>query len=123
MATKTSELRNSQADDLVANLDKLEIKDSTGPTTIIDFSGLTWGSASSGTVSATSTPHSGSATNGGDADEARLYDSGSSGEEITGLTVTATGNGGDIQLDNTNINSGQTVEITSIDVTEPANTQ
>ena len=32
---------------------------------------------------------------------------------ITGLTVTATGAGGDITLDNTSINAGQTVTITA----------
>lgn len=124
MATKSSALRNSQADDMAENLNALEIKDSSGPTVIIEFTGLSWGSASSGTVSASSTPHSGDASNGGDADEARLYDAaGSSGEEVSGLTVTETGGGGDIELDNTNINAGQKVEITSIDITEPSNTQ
>jgi len=124
MATKSSALRNSQAEDMAANLNALEIKDSSGPTVIIEFTGVSFGSASSGTVSASSTPHSGSASASGNADEARLYDkAGSSGEAVTGLTVTETGNGGDIELDNTNINSGQTVEITSIDITEPSNTQ
>jgi len=124
MATKSEALRNSQAEDMAANLNALEIKDSTGPTVIIEFTGVSFGSASSGTVSASSTPHSGSASAGGNADTARLYDkAGSTGEEVTGLTVTETGGGGDIELDNTNINSGQQVEITSIDITEPANTQ
>ena len=36
---------------------------------------------------------------------------------ITGLTVTATGAGGDITLDNTSINSGQTVTITAGTIT------
>lgn len=124
MATKTEVLRNSQAEDLVENLNALEIEDSAGGTVIIEFTGVAFGAASNGTVSATSTPHSGSASGGGDADTARLYDAaGSSGEEITGLTVGETGDDTDIELDNTNINSGQQVEITSIDVTEPANTQ
>lgn len=124
MATKTEALRNSQAEDLVENLNALEIEDSSSNTVIIQFSGVSFGAASSGTVSASSTPHAGSASGGGDADTARLYDAaGSSGEEVTGLTVTETGGGGDIELDNTNINSGQQVEITSIDITEPSNTQ
>ncbi|MCS3827436.1 alkylation response protein AidB-like acyl-CoA dehydrogenase [Salinibacter ruber] len=124
MATKSTALRNSQADDMAANLNALEISDSTGPTVIIEFTGVSFGAASSGTVNATSTPHSGSAAASGDADQARLYDAaGSTGEEVNGLTVTETGGGGDIELDNTNINSGQTVEITSIDITEPSNTQ
>jgi len=111
MATKSSELRNSQAEDMVANLNALEIIESDGSTVMITFTGVNWGSASSGTVSATSAPHTGDATNGGTASEARLYDeAGSTGEEVTGLTVTSTGGGGDIELDNTNINSGQTVD-------------
>ena len=36
---------------------------------------------------------------------------------ITGLTVTATGAGGDITMDNTSINSGQTVTITAGTIT------
>ena len=124
MATKTEALRNSQAEDMVENLNALEIEDSSDGTVIIEFTGVSFGSASSGTVSASSTPHNGDASGGGDADTARLYDAaGSSGEEVTGLTVGETGSGSDIELDNTNINSGQQVEITSIDVTEPADTQ
>ena len=121
--TKSTALQNSQADSLVANLDGLELIDSSGPTTLVTYTGFSWDPASSGTTSVSSTLSS-SASSSGTADEARLYDdSGASGEEISTLTVTSTGAGGDVELDNTSINSGQTVEITSADITEPSSTQ
>lgn len=119
--TKSTALRNSQADNLVANLDTMEIIDSTGPTTLVTYTGVTWNAASSGQVSLGATL-SDSASAGGTADTAKLYHSGASGEEITSLTVTGTGGGGDVELDNTSINSGQTVEITSGTITEPSST-
>lgn len=55
-----------------------------------------------------------SATAGGTgvAAAAKIVDS-TDTDVITGLTVTATGAGGDITLDNTSINAGQTVTITA----------
>lgn len=59
-----------------------------------------------------------SATAGGTgvAAAAKIVDS-TDTDVITGLTVTATGAGGDITLDNTSINAGQTVTITAGTIT------
>lgn len=66
-----------------------------------------------------------SADNGGTAGHFRIKQSGDGGgastadERIEG-TVTGTGGGGDIELDNTSISAGQSVEITSFNVNIPA---
>lgn len=125
MATKSSALRNSQADGLVANIDKIEVKDTNG--NVLGTATISgWTSASSGQVDLSSdVTITGNATAGSGTDitEARLYDSGSSGEEISGLTVTQTGNGGDIELENTNLAENQDLTITSLQITEPSSTQ
>jgi hypothetical protein len=59
-------------------------------------------------------PKSAAATATGTAAAARIKDGAvTPNNTITGLTVTATGGGGDIQLSSTSINSGQTVQLTS----------
>jgi len=124
--TKSSALRNSQADSLVANLDSIELKDTNG-TTIAEGSGISWNAASSGSVSPsaditlTGNANAGGGTN---ATDGRIYDSGASGEEINSLNVTSTGGGGDIELDNVNIADGQTVTLPSgnVSITEPSST-
>ena len=127
MATKNTALRNSQADSLVANLDSIELLDGSS-NVIATGSGISFAAASSGEVSPSSDvtiTGNANAGSGTDADSARLFDSGGSGEEINSLTVTATGSGGDVQLDNTNIADGQTITISSSNftITEPASTQ
>lgn len=125
--TKNDALRNSQADALVSNLDAIELKDTNG-TVIATASGISWNSASGGTVAPsadiTLTGNT-MAGEGTDAESARIYDEDGT-EEIDGFSVTSTTNGsGDIQLDNTNIAQNQTVTIPSenVDITEPTNTQ
>jgi tripartite-type tricarboxylate transporter receptor subunit TctC len=124
--TKSNALRNSQADSLVANLDSIELKDSSG-TTIAEGSGISWDAASSGSVSPSSditlTGNS-NAGGGTDATDARIYDSGASGEEINSLNVTGTGGGGDVELDNTSVADGQTVTLPqgNVSITEPSST-
>lgn len=120
MATKSTGVRNSQADNLAGIFDRLDIRTSGGASTLVTFT-VAWNAASSGQISISSTL-SASASASGTAAEARLYNSTTGTNEITGLTVTATGGGGDIELDNTSINSGQTVEITSLTITEPSST-
>lgn len=124
MATKSTALRNAQADGLVANLDKIEVLDTNG--TVLGTGTVSWTSASSGEVDFSSDVDvTGNSNAGGGTDitEARVFDSGSTGEEISGITVTQTGNGGDIELPNTNIADGQTMTITSLAITEPGTTQ
>lgn len=57
-----------------------------------------------------------SADNTGTAAEARIKD-GDGNAVVTGLTVTATGGGGDIELDNLSIEAGQEVKINSGTIT------
>jgi hypothetical protein len=124
--TKSSALRNSQADSLVSNLDSIELKDSGG-TVIAEGSGISWDAASSGSVSPsaditlTGNANAGGGTN---ATDGRIYDSGGSGEEINSLNVSSTGGGGDIELDNVNIADGQTVTLPqgNVSITEPSST-
>jgi len=116
MATANSALRNSQADDLVANLDKLEVLDGTG-TTLVTFT-LTWNGASSGTTDVSGLPITASAAAGGTASTARLYDSGSSGEELGSLSVGTSGT--EVIIDNTSITAGQDVDLQTLDYTAPS---
>ena len=72
--------------------------------------------ASGGTKALSGTWQDSSANATGTAAHFRIYDSGGSTCHIQG-TVTATSGGGDIELQNTSINSGQTVTITSFTLT------
>lgn len=76
----------------------------------------------SGTVSGTTLTLSGfprsdtAADNTGTAAAARIRDSNNT-DVITGLTVTLTGGGGDVQLDSLSVTAGQTVTINSATIT------
>lgn len=72
--------------------------------------------ASSGSKALAGTWQDASANAAGTAGHFRLYDSGGSTCHAQG-TVTATGGGGDLTLDNTSIASGQSVTITSFTLT------
>ena len=75
------------------------------------------GAASAGELTLDFDPDiSTTASGSGSAAEAKIVDS-TDADVITGLTVTATGGGGDITLDNVSINSGQTVTITAGTIT------
>jgi hypothetical protein len=74
--------------------------------------------ASSGSKSFTGTPITdSSADNTGTAGHFRLYASDGTTCHMQG-TVTATGGGGDMEIDNTSINAGQVVQITSWTLTD-----
>lgn len=85
-------LRNAIADRRVQNIDALELLDSGG-TTIADVTGLSWdaaGNTDNGVVYVSGTPTitgNANAGSGTDATEARYYDTGASGEELSGLVV------------------------------------
>lgn len=72
--------------------------------------------ASSGSKALSGTWQDASANATGTAGHWRLYDSGGTTCHAQG-TVTATGGGGDMTLDNTSIASGQSVTITSFTIT------
>lgn len=73
--------------------------------------------ASSGSKAKSGTWQDASADATGTAAHFRIYDSGGTTCHIQG-TVTATGGGGDLTLDNTSIASGQSVTITSFSLTD-----
>lgn len=68
--------------------------------------------ASSGSKALNNTPISGTASDTGTAGHWRLKSSG--GTVHAQGTITATGGGGDMTVDNTSITSGQTVNVTSL---------
>lgn len=74
--------------------------------------------ASSGTATLEGTTLSTTADADGTADSFEVRDSGSA--VLWSGSVTETGGGGDIEIDNTSINSGQTVELTSYTFSVPA---
>jgi hypothetical protein len=78
------------------------------------------GTVASGVLTFSGMPRSDTSANAtGTAAAARIRDS-SGNDIVTGLTVTATGGGGDIQLNSVSISTGQTVEITSASITHAA---
>lgn len=76
-----------------------------------------WNAASGGAMTLAGLTLSATAAGTGTAGYFRLYNS-SANCHMQG-TVTATGGGGDMTLDNTNIASGQTVQITGFTLTAP----
>lgn len=98
----------------------LIIEESSGPTTLatIELNDPAFGAASSGSMTLDGLPKSDtSADNTGTADRFTVRDKNNA--KVFDGSVTGTGGGGDMELDNTSINSGQTVEITSFDYTAP----
>ena len=76
-----------------------------------------WNAASAGAKTLASLPLSANAANTGTAGYFRFYDNG--GNCHMQGTVTATGGGGDMTLDNTSVNSGQQVNVTGFTLTAP----
>lgn len=101
---------------MVSSLDRLEVLDGSS-NTLVTFT-ISWQAASSGQTAVSGLPITETASAGGTASTARLYDSGASGEEISDLSVATSG--GEVTIDNTNINSGQDVELTSLSYTAPS---
>lgn len=89
-------------------------------TLLVEFAlGSDWAAAASGgTKSFNSTPVAGTAAGTGTAAHYRIVDSAGTTCHEQG-TVTATGGGGDVTIDNTSIVTGQSVNISSWTVTEP----
>ena len=83
-----------------------------------------FGSASSGTITAEQSPAlSGTASGTGTAGWFRLLDSteaAGTGLGVVDGSVTATGGGGDCQLSTTSLSTGLTVSVTSLTITQPA---
>lgn len=83
--TKSTNLINSQIDDMVANLDELALQNAGG-SDIVVYSPVAWGAASAGRKN-----HTGVLSDNATADDtitqAEYRDSGASGESISGLLV------------------------------------
>ncbi len=120
--THTTATRNTLADeiDTLVNTGTTDaggdiiIEESAGPTTLatITFQNPAFGAASSGTITLAGVPLSNTASATGTANRFQIRNRDNT--EVFRGTVTATSGGGDIELDNTSINSGQTVQITSL---------
>lgn len=95
------------------------IIESAGPTDLVSMilQDPAFGAAASGVITLAGTPLSNTADATGTADKFELRDR-DNGLVVDG-TVTATGGGGDVEIDNTSIASGQTVELTSLTWTAP----
>jgi hypothetical protein len=76
-----------------------------------------FGSASSGVITLEGVPISANATGTGDVDNFQILDRGGT-VQVSG-TVTVTGMGGDITIDNISINSGQEVIVSALTYTAP----
>lgn len=91
-----------------------------GGTVLVEFDlASDWAAAASGgSKSFNNTPLSETAVATGTAAHFRLYDSAGTTCHMQG-TVTLTGGGGDMTIDNTSINTGQTVKVTGFTLTAP----
>lgn len=76
-----------------------------------------WASQASGVLTFSSTPISDTATGTGTAAHYRIYATDGTTCHMQG-SVTATGGGGDLTVDNTSITTGQTVQITGWTITD-----
>jgi hypothetical protein len=95
----------------------IQIRASTTVLGRVTCSDPAFGNASVGVITLSGTPLSGTATGTGTADNFKMYDS--ADVERVGGTVSLSGNGGDLILDNTSIVSGQTITITAGTITMP----
>lgn len=90
-----------------------------GASDIVAFPGNDpfFGAASSGTITMAGTPKTAAASAGGTVDSFEVRDKDNTARLFG--TVTGTGGGGDVEMDNTNVASGQDVELTSFSYTAP----
>lgn len=90
----------------------------TGSTLLVEIllANPAFGSASNGQASLAGVPRSATASATGTAQWFRIVDR--DGNGLMDGAVTAVGGGGELEIDNTSINSGQTVEITSFTYTQ-----
>ena len=132
MAIKLSvAVRNARLDAIETAISTgavLKIRTGAAPTNISDADSGTvlatltlpsdWmAAASSGSKAMSGTWQDASADAGGTAAHFRIYASDGTTQHIQG-TVTATGGGGDLTLDNTSISAGQVVSITGFTLTD-----
>lgn len=96
----------------------LVIRDSTSVLVTFAFANPAFGAASSGVITLASVPIAATAGAAGTADNAQLRDRANAA--AIDCSVTATGGGGDIEVSNTSIASGQSCSLTSLTYTAPS---
>lgn len=96
------------------------VQESAGPTDLIEWNlqDPAFGAAASGQITLAGTTLTTTADNTGTADQFEVRDK-DNAMVYTG-TVTATGGGGDVEIDNTSVSSGQSADLTSHTYTAPA---
>lgn len=124
MATKSAALIDAQANFDATIFDTLDILD--GPvgsgTVLVTYTGLSWVAASggSGTIAVAGVPITKAADAGGSASHARLYSAAEPTKTVNDLTVTASGGGGQVEIDNIVIAPAQDVNLVSCAWQKPA---
>jgi len=110
MANTVDDQVNAGSTDVTGDFVLIE---SAGPTDLISFAlqDPAFGAASSGTITLQGTPISTTADAAGTADTFEVRDRDNT--MIYTGTVTGTGSGGDVEIDNTSIESGQSAELSS----------
>lgn len=122
--TLTATLRNAKADavdDAVnTGVGTAQLVIRAGTTDLVAFSlpNPAFGAAATGTITLNGVPISANATAAGTADGFQVKNR--DGTLLYSGTVTATGGGGDVTVDNTSIANGQEVQLTSHTYTQPA---
>lgn len=122
--TLSTKARNASVDARTALLDegaaagKLVIRASTTVLATVTLNDPAFGAAAAGSATAAGLPKTVQGTAAGAADNYQATDS--DDEVMWSGTVSASGGGGDLQLDNVNIAVGQDVTITSWTHSQPA---
>lgn len=114
--------RNAMADAVAARLNNGKIKLYTSDDTLLatlTFASTAFGSASGGVITANAITGDSAADATGTAAKATFTDA-SDGVEISGLTVTASGGGGNIILATTSISQNVAVNLSTATWTAPA---
>lgn len=101
-----------------AGAGKIVIQDATTPLVSIALSDPAMGASSGGTATGASFPKNAAATDDGTADNFEVQDSDDT--MVVAGSVGLDSSGADMELDNVNIASGQTVTLTSFTMTMPA---
>ena len=116
----STNMRNSLADNVDATINSgstdaqgdFVVMDGTTDLAEFNLQDPAFGAASSGVITLQGTTLTTTAGTAGTADTFEIRDK-NNAMQVTG-SVTATGGGGDVEIDNTSINSGQQVDLTSL---------
>lgn len=127
MGTTLRAARNALIETTIGTAAKVQIRTGAQPATpatadsgtlLVEFTlASDWASQSGGVLTFSGTPIAGTASGTGTAAHYRIKDSAGTTCHMQG-SVTATGGGGDLTVDNTSIASGQSVQITGWTITE-----